>query len=73
ELFALAKQAKAGSDEQFQLVSAYLTYGVEGDSEFADTVRGLLSGSLVFEGLELDNNFRWSIMHALASINAIKQ
>ena len=72
ELFALAKQAKAGSDEQFQLVSAYLTYGVEGDSEFADTVRGLLSGSLVFEGLELDNNFRWSIMHALASINAIK-
>ncbi|MUH59820.1 aminopeptidase N [Bifidobacterium canis] len=73
ELLTLAKQAKAGSDEQFQLVSAYLTYGVEGDSEFADNVRALLSGSLVFEGLELDNNFRWSIMHALASVNAIEQ
>ena len=39
-----------------------LTYGVEGDSAFADTVRGLLSGSLVLEGLELDNNFRWSLV-----------
>lgn len=57
-LLDLAKQAPAGSDMQFQLISAYLTYGVEGDSAFADTVRGLLSGSLVLEGLELDNNFR---------------
>ena len=57
---------------QFQLASAYLSYGVEGDDEFADTVRGLLDGSLVLEGLELDNNFRWSLVRALASVNAIK-
>ena len=72
-LLALAKQAPAGSDMQFQLISAYLTYGVEGDSAFADTVRGLLSGSLVLEGLELDNNFRWSLVRALSSINAIDE
>lgn len=58
---------------QFQLISAYLTYGVGGDSAFADTVRGLLSGSLVLEGLELDNNFRWSLVRALSSINAIDE
>lgn len=66
-LLDLAKQAPAGSDMQFQLISAYLTYGVEGDSAFADTVRGLLSGSLVLEGLELDNNFRWSLVRALVN------
>ncbi|MEE1202276.1 aminopeptidase N [Bifidobacterium sp.] len=72
-LLDLAKQAPAGSDMQFQLISAYLTYGVEGDSAFVDTVRGLLSGSLVLEGLELDNNFRWSLVRALSSINAIDE
>ena len=72
-LLDLAKQAPAGSDMQFQLISAYLTYGVEGDSAFTDTVRGLLSGSLVLEGLELDNNFRWSLVRALSSINAIDE
>lgn len=72
-LLDLAKQAPAGSDMQFQLISAYLTYGVEGDSAFADTVRGLLSGSLVLEGLQLDNNFRWSLVRALSSINAIDE
>lgn len=72
-LLDLAKQAPAGSDMQFQLISAYLTYGVEGDSAFADTVRGLLSGSLVLEGLELDNNFRWSLVRALSSITAIDE
>lgn len=72
-LLDLAKQAPAGSDMQFQLISAYLTYGVEGDSAFADTVRGLLSGSLVLEGLEIDNNFRWSLVRALSSINAIDE
>lgn len=72
-LLDLAKQAPAGSDMQFQLISAYLTYSVEGDSTFADTVRGLLSGSLVLEGLELDNNFRWSLVRALSSINAIDE
>ena len=72
-LLDLAKQAPAGSDMQFQLISAYLTYGVEGDSAFADTVRGLISGSRVLEGLELDNNFRWSLVRALSSINAIDE
>ncbi|KFI63911.1 aminopeptidase N [Bifidobacterium cuniculi] len=72
-LLSLAMQAPAGSDTQFQLVSAYLSYGVEGDSRFADNVRGILDGSLVFEGLELDNNFRWTLTHALAAVNAIDE
>lgn len=73
QLLKLAQAAPAGSDTQFQLISAYVSYGVEGDSAFANTVRGLLDGSLVLEGLELDNNFRWTLTRALASINAIDE
>lgn len=73
KLMELARNAKPGSDAQFQLVSSYLSYGVEGDSTFADTVRGLLDGSYVLEGLELDNNFRWSLVHALSTVNAIDE
>lgn len=68
ELWNLANEAEAGSDEQFQLVTAYLGYGVEGDAPFASNVRGLLSGSLKLKGLEVDNNMRWSLIKALAGV-----
>jgi aminopeptidase N len=71
ELWKLANEALAGSDEQFQLVTAYLGYGEEGDMRFAANVQGLLDGSVVLDGLEIDNNLRWSIITALSSVNLI--
>ena len=73
ELFKLAGQAKAGSDEQFQLVTAYLGYGEPGDETFVANAKGLLDGSVAFDGLEIDNNFRWTIINALSTVNAIDQ
>ena len=73
ELFKLAGQAKAGSDEQFQLVTAYLGYGEPGDEAFVANAKGLLDGSVAFDGLEIDNNFRWTIINALSTVNAIDQ
>ena len=73
ELFKLAGQAKAGSDEQFQLVTACLGYGEPGDEAFVANAKGLLDGSVAFDGLEIDNNFRWTIINALSTVNAIDQ
>ncbi|TCD54436.1 aminopeptidase N [Alloscardovia theropitheci] len=68
-LFALAQDAKAGSDEQFQLVKAYLNNG--SDPEFKERAAGLLDGSLKFDGLDIDNNMRWSIVIAQAAAGVI--
>ena len=73
ELWKLANAAEAGSDEQFQLAGAYLAYGEEGDAEFAANVRGLLDGTVTLPGLEIDNNFRWSLIKALATVNLIDE
>lgn len=64
-LWDLAMKAQPGSDEQFQLVRAYLDYG--DDADFEDHARGLLSGDLKLEGLTIDNNTRWLIIHALSA------
>ncbi len=48
--------------QQFQLVTAYLGYGEQGDEAFAANAKGLLDGSVAFEGLEIDNNFTWTIV-----------
>lgn len=69
ELFELVRAAEPGSDAQFQLATAYLGYGEEGGGAFAANARGLLSGDVVFDGLEIDNNFTWTIVNALASVN----
>ncbi|MCI2185154.1 aminopeptidase N [Bifidobacterium tibiigranuli] len=73
QLWQLAHDAQPGSDEQFQLVSAYLGYGTEGDAEFAANAQGLLDGSITLDGLEIDNNLRWAIIHALAVANLIDE
>ena len=73
ELWQLALAAKAGSDEQFQLLKAYLGYGEVGDSEFVQIANGLLDGSVCLEGLEIDNDLRWSILIALAGVNALDE
>ncbi len=73
ELFKLANNAEAGSDEQFQLVTAYLGYGEPGDEAFVANAKGLLDGSVTLDGLVIDNNFRWTIINALSTINEIGQ
>ncbi|MDO4913404.1 MAG: aminopeptidase N [Bifidobacteriaceae bacterium] len=70
-LWDLAQKAQAGSDEQFQLVNAYLQYGEQGDQEFVNHAQGLLNGDIVLNGLEIDNNLRWTIIKVLAKVNAI--
>ncbi|KFI52797.1 aminopeptidase N [Bifidobacterium biavatii] len=69
ELWKLASAAPAGSDQQFQLATAYLGYGEEGDEAFAANAKGLLDGSVKLDGLEIDNNFTWTLVNALASVN----
>ena len=73
ELWQLALAASAGSDEQFQLLKAYLGYGEVGDAEFVQIANGLLDGSVSLEGLEIDNDLRWSILIALAGVNALDE
>ncbi|RBP99874.1 aminopeptidase N [Bifidobacterium xylocopae] len=66
-LWQLALAAEPGSDEQLQLTQAYLGYG--DDQEFEDHARALLAGSSELKGLEVDNNMRWAVVHALAAQN----
>ena len=73
ELWKLVIAAPGGSDQQFQLVTAYLGYGEEGDAEFAEHAQGLFDGSLIVVGLEIDNNFTWTIINALSSVKLIDQ
>ena len=68
-LWTLANAAEAGSDTQFQLITAYLGYGEEGDAAFAANAHGLLDGTVTLDGLDIDNNFTWTIVNALASVN----
>lgn len=69
ELWKLAQAAEAGSDEQFQLVNAYLTYGEQGDEQFVAVAKGLLDGSVSLAGLDIDNDLTWNIVTALARVN----
>ncbi|MBT1174533.1 aminopeptidase N [Bifidobacterium sp. LC6] len=71
ELWKLANAAEAGSDNQFQLITAYLGYGEEGDEAFAANAHGLLDGTVTLPGLEIDNNFTWTIVQSLTSVNAM--
>ena len=73
ELWKLASAAPAGSDQQFQLATAYLGYGEEGDEAFAANARGLLDGTVKLEGLDIDNNFTWTLVNALASVNVFDE
>ncbi|AKV55005.1 Alanine aminopeptidase [Bifidobacterium actinocoloniiforme DSM 22766] len=66
-LWKLAMAAEPGSDEQLQLVQAYLGYG--DDEDFGDHARALLAGESELKGLEVDNNMRWAVIHAMAAQN----
>ena len=69
EFYRLAQAAEPGSDEQFQLVQAYLNNG--SDPEFKEHAAGLLDGTVSFDGLDVDNNLRWNIVIAQATAGVI--
>ena len=64
----LAEQAAAGSDRQFQLVGAFSRIGH--DTEDVGRLRGAFDGSRPYEGLELDQDLRWTLLTALAAAGA---
>ncbi|WP_144718429.1 aminopeptidase N [Agrococcus jejuensis] len=59
-LWALAKDAKAGSDLQLQLVQAFA--GLASSPSHVAALQGLLDGSVTLKGLEVDADLRWQIL-----------
>ena len=64
-LRALALAADPGSDHQLTFVRQYAA-AAHSDAALAE-VAGLLDGSVSFEGLEVDQDLRWSLVIALAA------
>jgi aminopeptidase N len=66
-VWSLARTA-AGSDARLQLVTAAAGMTIEGD----DTayLAGLLDGSEILDGLDVDTDLRWTLLTALAGAHA---
>lgn len=65
QLWELAAAATAGSDAQLQFTLAYATRA-RTDAQ-VDRLQGLLDGTVLLDGLELDTDLRWSLIIALAA------
>jgi aminopeptidase N len=59
------RQAKPGSDHQLAWARAFVNKARS--DEHRVTVRGLLDGSVTFDGLAVDTDFRWQLVVALAA------
>lgn len=59
-LWELARDAKAGSDLQLQLVQAFA--GLASSPRHVAALQGLLDGSETLRGLEVDADLRWQIL-----------
>ncbi len=64
-LLELARSAEPGSDHQLAFVNA-LTNSVL-DEAMLDVLRGWLDGSAPLEGLTVDTDLRWRLLHALVA------
>ena len=64
-LWALAQNAEAGSDAQFQFVKFFA--GVASTQEHFDAIRGLRSGEVSLDGLEIDTDLDWELLTALTA------
>ena len=64
-LWALAQAAEAGSDSQFQFVTAFAS--AVATPEHADTLRRLRDGEIVLDGLEIDTDLSWQLLIGLAA------
>ncbi len=60
----LLDEAEPGSDHQLTFVRSFA--GAAHTEEALDDLEALLDGSLVFEGLTIDTDLRWSILTGLA-------
>ncbi len=67
-LWEIAREAEAGSDAQLQLVPAAAGLTTAGDDP--TTLRGLLDGTEVLDGLDVDFEMRWTLLTALAAAGA---
>ena len=62
---ALMRTAAPGSDSQLQFVRSFAPAATS-DAQLA-VVRGLLDGTQVLEGLEVDTDLRWALLHQLVA------
>ncbi|MFM5904295.1 MAG: aminopeptidase N [Microbacteriaceae bacterium] len=62
-LLDLASKAEPGSDNQL-LFTRFATYFAEIPAH-GDVLEGLLNGSVVFDGLKLDQDMRWDLINGL--------
>ncbi|MCF4119715.1 aminopeptidase N [Antribacter sp. KLBMP9083] len=62
-LWALAEQAPAGSDLQFQLVKFFAH--LASTPAHVAALSGLLDGSVALSGLEIDTDLRWELLEGL--------
>lgn len=67
-LRSAAEGAAAGGDAQLQLVTAWAALARSEDD--VTQVAGLLSGERVIDGLELDQDMRWTLLTSLATAGA---
>ncbi|MFM9877368.1 MAG: aminopeptidase N [Rhodoglobus sp.] len=63
-LWALAQDADAASDTQFQFVKFFAN--IASTSAHVATLTGLLEGSITLDGLEIDTDLRWELLEGLA-------
>jgi len=70
-LWALAENAEAGSDAQFQFVKFFAN--LASTSEHAATLAALRDGSSTLEGLEIDTDLSWELLEGLVLTGAAGQ
>jgi aminopeptidase N len=63
---ALAELRRAAPGSEQQLVWARFFAQVAGEKTELDVVQGLLDGSVVIDGLDVDQELRWAFLHPLA-------
>jgi aminopeptidase N len=63
DLWTLAQLAEPGSDAQFQFVKFFANIASTGDHVAA--LRGLIDGTVVLKGLEIDTDLGWELLEGL--------
>jgi aminopeptidase N len=70
-LLDLAKAAEPGSDHQLALVRGLCSAATE--TQTGDFLAGLLDGTTVLEGLDVDTDLRWALMTGLAHMGRVDE
>ena len=63
-LWGLTSSASPGSDTQFQLLKSFSS--LSSTPDHASTLRGLLEGAIILEGLAIDQDLRWELLAGLS-------